>query len=207
MRRFKGECAHSIFNRCPIYAHDGASAKFSTNSHKTDYSAGGPKHTDPDLDFQQLVNGPLRKEEAFFLTFRRSSRTSYRCRARRTRTPGPTSFSSSSPRWAGTSWWFFIFIFYFFKCFWWPFATVGLFSFLLHTYIRTIIRSWHAPRSFSISSGSGSGLFFKCIWWPYATLGIFIFLLQYIHSYNHSLITCTETLVHRLSGRNLQIMY
>ncbi len=38
MRRFKGECAHDCFNKCPIYAHDGASAKFSTNSHETDNS-------------------------------------------------------------------------------------------------------------------------------------------------------------------------
>ncbi len=38
MRRFKGECAHFSFNKCPIYTHDGASAKFSTNSHKTDNS-------------------------------------------------------------------------------------------------------------------------------------------------------------------------
>ncbi len=38
MGRFKGECAHFIFNKGPIYTHDGASAKFSTNSHKTDYS-------------------------------------------------------------------------------------------------------------------------------------------------------------------------
>jgi hypothetical protein len=27
-----------MFNKCPIYIHDGASAKFSTNSHETDYS-------------------------------------------------------------------------------------------------------------------------------------------------------------------------
>jgi len=27
-----------IFKKCPIYTHDGAIAKFSTNSHKTDYS-------------------------------------------------------------------------------------------------------------------------------------------------------------------------
>jgi hypothetical protein len=27
-----------IFNKCPIYTYDGASAKFSTNSHETDYS-------------------------------------------------------------------------------------------------------------------------------------------------------------------------
>jgi hypothetical protein len=33
LRRFKGEYAHFSFNKCPIYTHDGASAKFSTNSH------------------------------------------------------------------------------------------------------------------------------------------------------------------------------
>ncbi len=38
MRRFKGVCAHFIFNKGPIYIHDGASAKFTTNSHETDYS-------------------------------------------------------------------------------------------------------------------------------------------------------------------------
>ncbi len=53
MRRFKRECAflaeakictftlestHSIFNKCPIYTHDCASAKFRTNSQETDYS-------------------------------------------------------------------------------------------------------------------------------------------------------------------------
>ncbi len=40
MGTFKGECAQFIFNRCPIYTHDGASAKFSTNSQETDNSAG-----------------------------------------------------------------------------------------------------------------------------------------------------------------------
>jgi hypothetical protein len=40
MRRFKRECAQFIFNKGPIYTHDGASAKFSTNSHKTDNSVG-----------------------------------------------------------------------------------------------------------------------------------------------------------------------
>jgi hypothetical protein len=39
IRRFKGECAHLRFNKGPIYIHDGASAKFSTNSHETDNSA------------------------------------------------------------------------------------------------------------------------------------------------------------------------
>ncbi len=38
MRRFKGECAHFSFNKCPIYTDDGASAKFSTNSHEKNYS-------------------------------------------------------------------------------------------------------------------------------------------------------------------------
>ncbi len=38
MRRFKGECAHFRFNKCPIYIHDGAIAKFSTNLHETKYS-------------------------------------------------------------------------------------------------------------------------------------------------------------------------
>jgi hypothetical protein len=39
MRRFKGECAQFIFNKCPIYTHDGASANFSTNSQETDNGA------------------------------------------------------------------------------------------------------------------------------------------------------------------------
>ncbi len=33
------ESAHFVFNLCPIYIHDGASAKFSTNSQETAYSA------------------------------------------------------------------------------------------------------------------------------------------------------------------------
>jgi hypothetical protein len=28
MRRFKGECAHFCFKKCPIYTHYGASVKF-----------------------------------------------------------------------------------------------------------------------------------------------------------------------------------
>jgi hypothetical protein len=40
MRTFTLESTHFIFNKCPIYIHDGASAKFNTNSHETDYSAG-----------------------------------------------------------------------------------------------------------------------------------------------------------------------
>ncbi len=40
MRRFKGQCAHFSFNKCPIYTHDGASAKFSSNSQETATSAG-----------------------------------------------------------------------------------------------------------------------------------------------------------------------
>ncbi len=38
MRRLKGECAHFSFSKCHIYTHDGASAKFSTNSHEMDNS-------------------------------------------------------------------------------------------------------------------------------------------------------------------------
>jgi hypothetical protein len=36
----------------------------------TDPNPGGPKHTDLDLDFQQLVNRPLRQEETFFPVLR-----------------------------------------------------------------------------------------------------------------------------------------
>jgi hypothetical protein len=38
MHRFKDDCTHFIFNKRPIYTHDGASYKFTTNSHKTDNS-------------------------------------------------------------------------------------------------------------------------------------------------------------------------
>ncbi len=38
MCTFTLESMHFIFSKCPIYTHDGASAKFSTNSQETDYS-------------------------------------------------------------------------------------------------------------------------------------------------------------------------
>ncbi len=38
MSTFTLETTHFIFNKCPIYTHDGASAKFSTNLQETDYS-------------------------------------------------------------------------------------------------------------------------------------------------------------------------
>jgi hypothetical protein len=38
MRTFMGECAHFSFNKFPIYAHDGASPKFSTNLQEMDNS-------------------------------------------------------------------------------------------------------------------------------------------------------------------------
>ncbi len=38
MDRFKGECAHFSYKKCTIYIHDGASAKFSANSHEMDNS-------------------------------------------------------------------------------------------------------------------------------------------------------------------------
>ncbi len=48
----KLKCARSPLNlrilpstSVPFYTHDGASAKFSTNSHETDYSAGSPQET------------------------------------------------------------------------------------------------------------------------------------------------------------------
>ncbi len=52
MRGFKGECAHFSFNNFPIYTHDGASAKFSTDSQETDNSAGLPEP--PKLVFSYL---------------------------------------------------------------------------------------------------------------------------------------------------------
>ncbi len=36
---FTLESTDFIFNKCPIYTHDGASAKFSTNSQETDYNS------------------------------------------------------------------------------------------------------------------------------------------------------------------------
>ncbi len=39
MCKFTLESTHIIVTMRPIYTHDGASAKFSTNSHETDYSA------------------------------------------------------------------------------------------------------------------------------------------------------------------------
>jgi hypothetical protein len=39
MHRFQSEYAHFRFNKCPIYTHDGASAKFNTISQETDNSA------------------------------------------------------------------------------------------------------------------------------------------------------------------------
>jgi hypothetical protein len=38
MCTFTLESTHFIFSKCPNYTHDGASAKFSTNSHETDFS-------------------------------------------------------------------------------------------------------------------------------------------------------------------------
>ncbi len=35
------ECMHFIFNKCPIWTHDGANVKFSTRCDETDYSAAG----------------------------------------------------------------------------------------------------------------------------------------------------------------------
>ncbi len=53
MRGFKGECEHFSFNKCPIYTHDGASAKFSTNSQEMDNSAPGA----PQVSTTLVANG------------------------------------------------------------------------------------------------------------------------------------------------------
>ncbi len=42
MFTFSLDSTNFIFNKCPIYTYDGASAKFSTNSHETDYSVFAP---------------------------------------------------------------------------------------------------------------------------------------------------------------------
>ncbi len=64
LRRFKGECAHFSFNKCPIYTYDGASAKYSTNSHETDNSVPMDKsvglvcaliQADPKCNFSQMT--------------------------------------------------------------------------------------------------------------------------------------------------------
>jgi hypothetical protein len=49
MRRFKSEYAHFRFNKCPIYTHDGASAKTGTISQETDNSVGGGRESIPVL--------------------------------------------------------------------------------------------------------------------------------------------------------------
>ncbi len=40
---FTLESTDFVFNKCPFYIHDGANAKFSTNSHETVYSAAIPR--------------------------------------------------------------------------------------------------------------------------------------------------------------------
>ncbi len=55
MRRFKGECEHFSFNKCPVYTHDSASAKFNTNSQEADNSACLPAHAHCGSKMQSLV--------------------------------------------------------------------------------------------------------------------------------------------------------
>ncbi len=66
---FKGECAHFSFNKCPIYNDDGASAKFSPNSHETDKSAGSIHSRSCVVNTIVLVTfHPLSKaKETFFI--------------------------------------------------------------------------------------------------------------------------------------------
>ncbi len=69
MRSIKGEFENFSFNKCPIYTHDGASAKFNTNSHETDnvvtsrlgianlfHSVGGLRRTNLDLNAVKRVS-------------------------------------------------------------------------------------------------------------------------------------------------------
>jgi hypothetical protein len=55
MRRFKDESAHFSFNKCPIYTHDGASAKFITNSQETNNCV-YPPSTLPEMRTLALVS-------------------------------------------------------------------------------------------------------------------------------------------------------
>ena len=63
MRRFRGECAHFIFNKCPIYIHDGASTKFSTNSLKTDYSVPTWPLSCPDISCDAYLVAQLSRHQ------------------------------------------------------------------------------------------------------------------------------------------------
>jgi hypothetical protein len=44
MCTFTLEYTHFIFNKCPIYTHDGASAKFNISCDETDYRVGVPRN-------------------------------------------------------------------------------------------------------------------------------------------------------------------
>ncbi len=64
MHIFEGECADFSFNKCPIYAHDGASAKFRTNSQDMDNSAYSPFYVLCDrIQFGQYPVRPEPKKE------------------------------------------------------------------------------------------------------------------------------------------------
>jgi hypothetical protein len=56
MRRFKGECEHFSFKKCPIYTHDGACAKFTTNSQEMDNS----------VENEKLTNFKVEKKRKYF---------------------------------------------------------------------------------------------------------------------------------------------
>ncbi len=66
MCRFKGEWAHFSFKKCPIYTHDGASTKFSTNSHETDYSVPNPT---PSTSVQRLSADYTQRQNNNFDSF------------------------------------------------------------------------------------------------------------------------------------------
>jgi hypothetical protein len=57
MFTFSLESTHFIFNKCPIYNHDSASAKFRTNSHETDYSVAKENGGRLNDHFKVTLNG------------------------------------------------------------------------------------------------------------------------------------------------------
>jgi hypothetical protein len=63
MRRFKGECAHFIFNKCPIYTRQVTIAKFSANSDETENSEPGMSltfvYSVPENSLKKYMKGVL----------------------------------------------------------------------------------------------------------------------------------------------------
>jgi hypothetical protein len=72
MCTFTLESPHFVFNKCPIYTHDGASAKFSTNSQEMDYSVSSVIGQFSSVSFSYWLcistreNGPKCRPQAAF---------------------------------------------------------------------------------------------------------------------------------------------